>query len=149
MFARASNGTANRRGVDLSTLVGTHAFEVKIDGLRAMLTPAARPTEEHHMSTATTTRKATTKPATPDQSDRPGQGASDPDPRPHGHRRAPPPQRCTEGPQGAAQPRRRVPGGDARQAYGPARCLSQHREPESAEVPVPKDQDKLRHLIAV
>ena len=37
MLAAPSNGSKNRRGIDLATLVGTHSFELKLDGLRALL----------------------------------------------------------------------------------------------------------------
>lgn len=36
MLAVPSNATASRRGIDLDSLVGTHGFDVKIDGVRVI-----------------------------------------------------------------------------------------------------------------
>jgi bifunctional non-homologous end joining protein LigD len=36
MLATPSNGTRSRRGIEMSTLVGTHAFDEKIDGVRML-----------------------------------------------------------------------------------------------------------------
>ena len=36
MLASPSTGTANRRAIDIESLAGTHTFDVKLDGLRAI-----------------------------------------------------------------------------------------------------------------